>query len=84
MLRRYWFRFQDVTGPTALKLGCGITAASYEDALDLLRTRVFAGQTLPVISSCVEDIDVSTLDPRHVLPNIGVVPHRGVWFPQGF
>ena len=28
-------------------------------------------------------IDVRTLDPGQVLPNVGVVSNRGIWFPLG-
>lgn len=31
----------------------------------------------------IEDVDVSTLDPEHVLPNTGVPAARGIWFPLG-
>ena len=31
-----------------------------------------------------EDIDVRALDPNHVLPNIGNVTSRGIWFPLGY
>ena len=82
-LRRYWFQFCDLGSGTPLNLGCGVTARDYADALELMTNRVFKGGTVPTISGCVEDIDVSTLDERHVLPNIGVVAIRGVWFPQG-
>jgi hypothetical protein len=30
----------------------------------------------------VADIDLRTLDPEHVLPNIGPVVVRGVWYPR--
>jgi hypothetical protein len=29
----------------------------------------------------VVDVDVASLDAKHVLPNIGPVVVRGVWFP---
>ena len=82
-LRRFWFRFEGLSRPSALGLGCGVTALDKADALSLLRERVFAGSPLPAISECVEDVDLSTLDTRHVLPNVGDVTGRGIWFPQG-
>jgi hypothetical protein len=29
----------------------------------------------------IEDIDISLLDQNHVIPNMGVVTFKGVWFP---
>jgi hypothetical protein len=85
-LRRYWFEFRHTIHaphPLGTLLGCGVTAFSHEDALQLLRERVFVGDPLPPIRRCVEDVDVSTLDPGHVLPNTADPTRRGVWFPLG-
>jgi hypothetical protein len=83
-LRRYWFSFEKVARPNPLNLGCGVTAYDYADATSLLREGVFSRKELPLIVACVEDVDVSTLDPKHILPNIGLVNVRGIWFPQGY
>lgn len=83
-LRRFWFRFAGLSRPSALTLGCGVTAHDQEDALKVLRERVFAQGSFPAILECLEDVDVSTLDERHVLPNLGDVTARGIWFPQGY
>jgi hypothetical protein len=83
MLRRYWFTFERFENPTALNLGCGVTAASYDDALALVRDSVFHGRT-PPINDCIEDVDVSRLDANHVLPNVGNVLVHGIWFPLGY
>lgn len=83
MLRRYWFTFESSESPIPTNSGCGVTAHDYEDALALMRDRVFGGQ-LPAIQQCTEDVDVSSLDVRHVIPNLGNVLIRGVWFPLGF
>jgi hypothetical protein len=48
----------------------------------LLREQVFRGEPMPEILEVSQDIDVSTLDSGHVLPNIGSVVNRGVWFPR--
>jgi hypothetical protein len=42
------------------------------------------GEPLPTISRIVPDMDVSTLDQNHVIPNMGVVVWRGIWFPLAF
>jgi hypothetical protein len=83
-LRRYWFNFETFARPTPLNLGCGVTAYDYADATNLLREGMFSGKELPLIVGCVEDVDVSTLDPKHILPNLGLVDVRGIWFPQGY
>jgi hypothetical protein len=83
-LNRYWFTFEGFAKPTPLNLGCGVTAYDYDDAIYLLRKRVFRGKDPPRIVGCTENVDVSTLDTKHVLPNIGLVTARGIWFPQGY
>lgn len=82
-LRRYWFTFLQATTPTPLNLGCGVTAYSYDDAIEILRERVFGG-TQPAVADVIADVDVSILDEKHVLPNIGSTVARGVWFPIGY
>ena len=82
-LTRFWFIFERFAHPTPLNLGCGVTGRDYEDALQIVRDTVFT-RGAPRIIQCIEGIDVSTLDPKHVLPNIGDVTRRGVWFPQGY
>lgn len=83
-LRRYWFNFEKLAKPSPLNLGCGVTAFDYDDAISLLGQLVFAEKELPRIIGYREDVDISTLDQKHVLPNIGLVAVRGIWFPQGY
>jgi len=86
-LRRYWFEFRNAQGrETSLGVGrgCGVTALDHADALTILEQLVFEGEPLPAIERVIEDVDVSTLDPGHVLPNMGLVCARGVWFPGGY
>ena len=83
-LRPYWFNFEMLNKPSPLNLGCGVTAYDYDDAITLLGQRVFAGRELPRIVGFREDVDISTLDQKHVLPNLGSVLVRGIWFPQGY
>lgn len=82
-LRRYWFTFQASTKPNAFNVGCGVTAYNYDDAINLLCERVF-GEDAPDVIDFEEDVDVSQLDQKHVLPNMGSVVVRGVWFPLGY
>jgi hypothetical protein len=83
-LIRYWFRFQPHPLPRALNLGCGVTADGYDDALTLLREKVFKDAVLPGILEVKEDIDISVLDHKHVRPNMDNPTIRGVWFPIGY
>jgi hypothetical protein len=48
----------------------------------ILREVVFDGRD-PEIGAVVEDVDVSTLDANHVLPNMEAPNWRGVWYPMG-
>ena len=85
-MHRYWFQFDvefDGKAPPGVIIGCGITAYDYEDALKLLREKVFLCEILP-IRSYIEDVDISTLDQGHVLPNMSAPIKRGVWFPLGY
>ena len=79
-LRRFWFSFEKIGRPTPLNLGCGVTAYDYDDAIALLQERVFPEETIPKIIECIRDVDVSTLEANHVLPNLGSVIDRGIWF----
>lgn len=83
-LRRYWIEFSGdpEARPMGVRIGCGVTALDYEDALAMLRETIFVDHNLEV-ARCVEDVDVSTLDAGHVLPNMGDVTARGIWFPAG-
>ena len=46
-----------------------MTTLGRDDALALVRDRVFEDGELPSIAVLIEDVDVSTLDAGHVLPN---------------
>lgn len=86
-LRRFWLRF-DIPEGSGLRylagLGCGVTAPDLEAALGMVRESIFHGQDLPALTEVIEDVDVSTLDPNHVLPNIVAPPcNLGIWYPMG-
>ena len=88
-LHRYWIKF-DVADdpfryPGGLLLGVGVTAFGQDDAIHLLQTRMFKGRELPPVGEIIEDVDVSKLAVKHVLPNMkGNPAARGIWFPQDF
>jgi hypothetical protein len=83
-LSRFWFQFERLRQPTALNLGCGITAYDYDDALALLRTHIFGANGPPPVEICIRGIERSSLEKNHVLPNIGDMNVRGIWFPLGY
>ena len=82
-LRRYWFKFENLTQSGELNIGCGVSAYDYEDAINLLGQRIF-GANIPPIVQCIEDVVLSTLETSHVHPNLALVNMRGIWFPQGY
>lgn len=86
-MHKYWFKFDlsmNDPHPIGTLMGCGVTASSKADALELLKEQVFLADTMPSIKKCIEDVEMSELDTRHVLPNIGDSSQRGVWFPLGY
>ena len=66
----------------ALGLGCGVTAFDREDALRLVTELAFDNEAVPPVKSVIENVDISTLDRGHVIPNMGAPSERGVWFPK--
>jgi hypothetical protein len=60
----------------------GVTAASVEEAFELLATAGFPLVPAAPGLRVSENVDVSTLDADQVLPNIGLPNARGVWFPR--
>ncbi|HEV7646131.1 MAG TPA: hypothetical protein VGO50_19500 [Pyrinomonadaceae bacterium] len=86
-LIRYWIRFNfsedqpRYKSYVGLKMGCGVTAYSLDDAVELMKGQIFNNDPFPEIKQVVENIDISSLD-NHVLPNIGLVNYRGIWFPN--
>lgn len=85
-LRRYWITLlpdAPITSGFFSPLGYGVTAWTEDDALALLGAALFSGATPSGIVKIVADIDVSTLDAGHILPNIDPPNWRGVWYPQG-
>jgi hypothetical protein len=81
---RYWFEFDRTTSDTALiSPWWGVTAHDLEDAKRLLIEHAFKGD-LPPIARLVENVDVSTLDPDHVLINMNPPIWYGIWYPIGW
>ncbi|MEM1059261.1 MAG: hypothetical protein AAGK14_08430 [Verrucomicrobiota bacterium] len=86
LLTRYWFRFDPARGVDRIysNLGCGVTAFHMEDAKNLMADKIFAPDDLPPIAEMIENVDVSSLDAGHVLPNMMPPSVRGIWFPIGY
>jgi hypothetical protein len=86
-LTRYWFEFEKKDDLcSSIYMRCGVTAYNYDDAINLLNQYMFnKGNVMPIIKNVIENIDVSTLDANHILPNLGLPPNfRGIWYPQGY
>jgi hypothetical protein len=84
MYQRFWFEFEPIGRPTALNLGCGVTAYNRADAVALLEAFVFPIEQPLKILRVVEDVKIDDLEKNHVLPNLGKTYERGIWFPQGY
>jgi hypothetical protein len=87
LLIRYWFEFEqsDINElHPELITGCGITAFDYSDALSILKQIVFNGQPIPQFMDKKENVDIRTLEQRHVVVNMKDPTLRGVWYPGGF
>ena len=80
-LIRYWFELN--TKPYSNRY-FGVTAYDYDDAILLIKSNVFPLESLPSVEHWSKDIDVSTLDAGHVLPNMNPPVYRGIWYPKGF
>lgn len=81
MFTRYWIRLKE-TDIGVFPLGIGVTAASREDALDIVSRSLFSGGEVPEIGEIIEGVRNSDLDQNHVVPNCGNQFKRGVWFPM--
>jgi hypothetical protein len=77
-MERFWTTTKPMGCPSATNLGIGVTAYSEEDARAIIADQF---PKVEVLGLRVVD-DLSTLDDRHVLPNVGDHMVRGVWFPR--
>ncbi len=85
LLTRYWFKFKtDKHSDFFISQGCGVTAYNYDDAINLLRSKMFKEIEIPEIIEVLENIDIRRLEQNHVAPNIKDPTLRGIWFPGGF
>ncbi len=80
-LRRFWLLLERSEEPSILNLGCGITAADEGEARIIFEQVVAPEHGHRRILSIIPDVDISSLDAGHVLPNMGSPITRGGWFP---
>ncbi len=86
-LIRFWFEFDVPTAfdyPPGIGYGCGVTAYDHKDALGIMDSKIFSKIKGPSIKHKIENIDISTLDQVHVIPNMKSPSTRGIWFPLGY
>ena len=81
-LTRFWFEFANPSEPH-FPSRFGVTAWTYDDALTILRDAIPVWNQFQLTQS-ISDVDIQTLDPNHVLPNMGTCSVRGIWFPKGY
>ncbi len=81
LLHQFWIEFET---PSPLPQRFGVTALDLADALRLIDAWLGDRRRTPPppIARVIEDVDVSTLDPGHVLPNMLPPTWRGVWYPM--
>jgi len=77
----FWITIEKKRTATPLNLGVGITAISETDARNIFVAAF--GNEYQIASVSVVD-DVGALDQNHVIPNMGSIFRRGVWFPIGY
>ena len=85
MLKRYWFILspQDKYGVDNI----GVTAFTLIEAKGIIKN-AFSKVNWKHISEIeidkaevIENINIELLDKSHIIPNMGVVTFKGVWFP---
>lgn len=83
MLIRFWFEFKrsNKDHNAVIVYGCGVTAYNKEDAITIMQEKVFKNK-MPTIEKVIENVNIFELDEGHVIPNIGNIFVRGIWFPQ--
>ena len=83
-MKVYWFEMGESFGPSPAWFG--ITAKDFDDALLLLakvvRDLYHIEFSAEMIESWKEVRDASELEQKHVVPNMGLILRRGVWFPN--
>ena len=74
MLIPFWFN-------TSTGLGYGVTAASQNEAMQLL-SRYGYPRSGEKVTTVIPSVALANLDQSHVIPNAGPMTVHGVWFPM--
>ena len=77
LLTAFWIVSE---GPSVSHRQLGVSAYSLEDAFHLLEEMGI--RVNPATATIRSGIRVEDLDPAHILPNMGVIVRRGVWYPN--
>jgi hypothetical protein len=77
----YWVTFEKLPRPSIFGLGFGVTARSELDAREIVVAAI--GEKPRIMSVAVIE-DIASLDQGHVIPNMGNIFARGIWFPLGY
>lgn len=83
-LVRFWFEFETPEPPQRWVPRVGVTAWTVDDARLMVSERLLGGRELPHVIALIENVDVSTLDENHVVPNMDPPNERGIWYPRGY
>ena len=76
LLTAYWIEF----GPT-LSSQFGVTAYSFDDAISILKQKAYSKEAMPPVKTFIENIKFKDLDQNHIVPNMGAISERGIWYP---
>jgi hypothetical protein len=49
-----------------------------------MKERIFINDPMPEVVTVIEDVDIGTLDQKHVISNMEACVFRGIWFPRGY
>jgi hypothetical protein len=82
-LDKFWFETDpedDYTWESGIRLGIGVTAYDYADALRMIEEKL--GKRVRLVGY-KKIVSLNELEQNHVLPNIGLFAFRGIWFPNG-
>lgn len=59
-LRRFWFEIESTADTPGVPFGCGVTAPTVDEALDLVAD-AYCGGRRPRVGKLVEDVDIGEL-----------------------
>ncbi len=86
MLKQFWFIIypQDKFGPRNIGVSANTLIEAKSIVLETLTKINYPNITQSQIENVeiIENVDIQSLDQNHVIPNMGVVVFKGVWFPN--